>query len=489
MQLTYIYVAVKKLAELKSEGEKPSGDLVAGQYPGTALRIGSRGQDVQQMQFWLNEVAQVTPGIPGLASDGIFGPGTQASVEAFQSRFGLSVDGVVGQTTWAAIYREYTSLVTDETPGIGTPGQYPGTALAPGSRGNDVKRMQFWLRIIARNNTAVPDLAADGIFGAGTERSVRAFQTFYGLTVDGIVGRQTWDKIYEVYTNLINGLMAPNARPGTYPGSPLRLGSSGQSVKEIQYYLYLLSAYYVTLPVIAYDGVFGSATQTAVREWQRLNNLTVDGVIGAETWASIYNTFSAVRAIDGPVNGLRVFQYPGQPLQPGSQGDSVRFAQFMLSFIGAFFDTISPITALTGNYDDETVRAVRSFQTEFELPVTGIIDEETWNRMVIVYLTSASETGGQGDIPDGEYGGSVLVLGSTGLQVFRLQTYINGIAARYCVAEFTPATGIFTVETLQAVQEFQKGFGLPVTGFVDRLTWEAIYNFYAGITPSTAEEG
>ncbi|MEG1275394.1 MAG: peptidoglycan-binding protein, partial [Ruthenibacterium sp.] len=391
-KISSIYVAVKKLAELASEGEKPSGDLVAGTYPGAPLRVGSAGDTVLEMQFWLNEVAGVTPDIPSLTVDGIFGAGTERSVRAFQQRFGLSVDGIVGKQTWDSIYAQYTSLVTDETPDVNLAGQYPGTLLKVGSKGNDVKRMQFFLRIIARSNSAVPDLASDGIFGAGTQRSVRAFQSYYGLSADGIVGKLTWDKIYEVYTSLLNGLLAPTARPGTYPGTPLRLGSTGQSVKEMQYYLYLLSAYYPVLPVIAYDGVFGNSTQNAVRIWQNLMGISVDGVVGSVTWASIYNGFSALRSIDGTVGGLRVFAYPGNTLQLGSEGSMVRFVQFMLAYIGSFYDAITPITALDGVYSDETARAVSSFQREFGESVTGVVDEITWNAMAAVYLACAAES-------------------------------------------------------------------------------------------------
>ena len=88
-------------------------------------------------------------------------------------------------------------------PNVDTPGQFPGTTLAVGSRGNDVKQMQFYLRIISNSNSAIPAITADGIFGSATERAVRAFQQFYGLTVDGLVGKLTWNKIYDclLYTS------------------------------------------------------------------------------------------------------------------------------------------------------------------------------------------------------------------------------------------------------------------------------------------------
>ena len=101
-KISYIYVAVKKLAQLTSEGEMPSGDLVTGTWPGTLLRRGSRGDDVERVQFWLSELSEYTD-IPNLAVDGIFGAGTEASVRAFQRLYGLTVDGIVGQSTWNAI--------------------------------------------------------------------------------------------------------------------------------------------------------------------------------------------------------------------------------------------------------------------------------------------------------------------------------------------------------------------------------------------------
>lgn len=480
-KISYIYVSVKDLAELTSEGEKPTGELVDGQYPGTALRRGSRGDSVMQIQFWLNELAPYMTELDTISVDGIFGAGTERAVLAFQRKFNLDVDGVVGRRTWDEIYSQYTSLVTDINPDTGSAGQYPGTSMTVGSRGDNVTRMQFYLRIVARHNSAVPDLAADGIFGAGTERSVRAFQSFYGLSVDGIVGKTTWDKLYEVYTDLINGLLAPSARPGTYPGSPLQMGSAGTSVKEMQYYLYLLSAYYASLPVISYDGVFGQATRNAVIAFQRIMGLTADGIVGRQTWNAIYSQFSVLRTVDGPVQSFHVEEYPGHDLTLGSEGSAVRFVQYLLNYMGLFLEEITPITAPDGVYDEETADAVRDFQRKARLTETGVVDISTWRALVAVYLSIIAAAGENANVPEGEYGGYVLTLGSAGQQVLRLQTYMNAIASRYCVFNYVNETGVFDAATLRAVEEFQQGFGLPVTGFVDRTTWDAIYNYYTTI--------
>ena len=473
-KISYIYVYVKDLAELTSEGEKPTGDPVEGTYPGTALRRGSRGDSVSQIQFWLSEIAQGVSGITAPAVDGIFGACTERAVREFQQKYGLTVDGIVGQKTWDAIYQQYVSITTDSAPQ--GPAEYPGTPLTAGSSGDDVRRIQFWLRIVSRSNPSVPSVSIDGKFGAATERAVRAFQSAYGLSVDGIVGRATWNKLYEVYTDLINEVISGSERPGVYPGTPLRVGSTGQSVKEIQYYLYLLSAYYPEIPVIAYDGIYGQKTAEAVRAYQTLMGLTPDGVVGEKTWNSIYSQFQTLRTVDGPVRALHAYAYPGYPLEPGMEGGWVRYVQYLLEYIGIFFDTILPVD-MTGVYDTATAESVRSFTQTFRMAETDVVDETVWNAMVIVYLACASGTGGAADAAGG-YPGYVMTLGSAGAAVYRLQTYMDAIAVRYCFADFTPVTGVYDEATADAVRRFQEGFGLPATGSTDRATYDAIYNYY-----------
>lgn len=166
-------------------------------FPGTLLRIGSRGEDVRLMQTYLNAISKVFPSVPALTADGIFGANTQNSVVAFQWLFGLTPDGIIGEKTWNKVVEVYNSL-----PNVAAP-QYPGTSLRVGSRGNDVIIMQKYLNAIAQYYPEIPPLIADGIFGPMTERSVIAFQNLFGLTPDGIIGRNTWNLIVSVYNKLL----------------------------------------------------------------------------------------------------------------------------------------------------------------------------------------------------------------------------------------------------------------------------------------------
>ncbi len=132
--------------------------------------------------------------------------------------------------------------------------------LRQGSRNNFVYLLQFIL-----NNSFGYNLSVDGIFGNNTLSAVRDFQSNNGLTVDGLVGNNTW-------TYLLN--LPP------YP--LLREGSRGSYVRFLQN---LLQSKFI--PTGNIDGIFGSQTLNAVRAFQQENNLTVDGIVGNNTWNAL----------------------------------------------------------------------------------------------------------------------------------------------------------------------------------------------------------
>lgn len=81
----------------------------------------------------------------------------------------------------------------------GIPASYPGTELSTGSRGDKVRQLQEQLDAIATVYTAVPSLTPDEIYGPATERSVKAFQSIFGLPQTGTVDFATWYKISHIY--------------------------------------------------------------------------------------------------------------------------------------------------------------------------------------------------------------------------------------------------------------------------------------------------
>lgn len=468
-KISYIYVSVKDLAELTSEGETAGGTLPDGSWGGTVLRQGSRGSAVERVQFWLNTIAQYDDNIPTLTVDGIFGTGTTAAVRAFQRRHGLTVDGVVGKTTWDAIYREYRSIQSDN----GTPNAYPGTPLRPGDRGQNVRLVQFWLKIARSVYSALNDVGVDGIFGPSTTAAVKKFQSYFGLGSDGIVGRATWSKLYEVYNDAANDLLAPNLRPGDYPGV-LRVGSSGRAVRELQFYLYILSAYQSSIPAVSIDGRFGPSTEASVRAYQKFAGLTVDGIVGRATWDSLYKRASQLRQ-SGPVIVFERQPWPGAPLQEGSEGPSVLYYTVLLQRIGYYFDSVQSLP-LSNRYTPETVVATRSLQALLNLPVTGVVDQETWAAAEALGLQLAAFTpsGDRNAALGSQYPGYALGEGSIGPEVEQIARWLNQRAAVYCGDPFVEQSPDFTAALAAAVKAAQGRAGLLETGTVGRMTWNAL---------------
>ncbi|MDY5008639.1 peptidoglycan-binding protein [Candidatus Allofournierella merdipullorum] len=487
-KISYIYVSVKKLAELTSEGEKPTGSqntITGSGYPGTPLRRGDRGASVEQVQFWLQQLAEFDPNLRDLAVDGIFGAGTEAAVKAFQTENGLTADGVVGRMTWDAIWDQYQSLESDINQ---SDNGYPGSPLRVGSRGDAVRKVQFWLRIAATNFSSIPSPAVDGIFGSGTEAAVKAFQRQFGLTADGVVGPATWQKLYEIYADVTNELLDPNQRPGTYPGTALRVSSTGRAVREAQFYLVLMSAYYPSVPRINIDGEFGPATETAVKAFQKLFGLTQDGVIGRATWDKLYQQSQVLRTSDGPVRAYRLLPWPGLTLAQGAQGVDVAWLQFLLEYIAYFYDEVQAPDGIDGIFGSSTKASLESFQREFGLPVTGTADEAAWDALTATFLSLAAAGSEQiAEAAGPEYPGYVMQLGSAGDAVMQLQILMNEVAMLYCTAEFVPVDGVFGESTEQAVRLFQEGLGLPVSGVVDRETWQRIYELLNQPIPGVCE--
>ena len=384
-KISYIYVSVKDLAELTSEGETASGVLSDGAWGGVTLRTGSRGAAVEQLQFWLNTLSQYVSSIPSVTVDGVYGSGTAAAVRAFQRRYGLTADGVTGRATWEAVYAQFVSIQSDN----GTPNAYPGAALRQGDKGQNVRLVQFWLKIARTVYTALNNPKVDGVFGAATKRAVQAFQRYFGLSADGVVGRATWNKLHEVYTDIANDLLSEKLRPGEFPGT-LRRGASGRAVRELQYYLYLMSVYEPTLPSVTIDGEYGSATEKAVRAYQRLAGLTADGVAGRATWNSLYARASRLR-LSGPVVTVNRMSYPGAPLEVGSAGEAVNYYSVLLARIAYYFPAVSS-PGVTAAYTEALAEGTRSFQQLVQLPATGRVDADTWTAaeaLGIALLTGA----------------------------------------------------------------------------------------------------
>ena len=470
-KISYIYVSVKDLAELTSEGETFSGTLPDSSWNlgSSVLKQGSTGSEVEQMQFWLSTLAQYESSIPSVTVDGVYGSGTAAAVRAFQRLYGLTVDGIVGLTTWTELYDQFRSIQSDN----GTPNAYPGTALREGSNGQNVRLVQFWLKIARTVYTSLANVTVDGKFGSATAAAVRRFQSYFGLTSDGVVGRITWNKLYEVYNDIANKLLSSSLRPGEYPGV-LRNGSSGTAVRELQFYLYLMSAYESSIPPVSIDGKFGADTERAVRAYQRFAGLTVDGVVGRTTWNSLYGRASQLRS-SGPVVTLKRLPYPGTPLTVGSSGNAVLYYALLLQRIAYYFDSVEN-PPLSDQYTDETAAATRSAQQLLGLEQTGIADADTWTAVEALSLQLAAHAPNpdRDTPPSTAYPGRAIAEGSAGQEVGQVERWLNRRAQLSCGEDYVADNNRFGAADAAAVRAVQQQAGLLVTGIVNRETWAAL---------------
>lgn len=218
------------------------------------------GQDVQNLQADLVRWgAQIIP-------DGEFGPATKQAVEQFQRSQGLIPDGIVGPQTWAFLQRQ---------PSQPLPSPAQGQLLRltnPFTTGDAVRRLQ---QALARTGIAI---AADGVFGSATDRAVRQFQASRGLVADGIVGPQT--------LALLQNQSAPTP-PAQRPPAVIRVLrlnnplTQGDDVRAVQQAIARAGFALVA------DGVFGPATDRAVRQFQASRGLVADGIVGSRTRASL----------------------------------------------------------------------------------------------------------------------------------------------------------------------------------------------------------
>lgn len=112
-----------------------------------------------------------------------------------------------------------------------------------------------------------------------------------GYSAIDILRNYYGDSIYINSTDEISGI------PSSYPGAPLRQGDSGEKVRQMQHQLNVISNGYPMIPKIAEDGVFGPATEEAVKTFQRIFGLTQDGIVGFRTWYKISEIFVGVSRI------------------------------------------------------------------------------------------------------------------------------------------------------------------------------------------------
>lgn len=204
-------------------------------------------------------------------------------------------------------------------------------------------------------------------------------------------GYSSTDIIRSYYGNVETVLNAPvRGITSSYPGTPLRRGSSGPDVVVIQTALNRIAQNYPAIPKVpSVDGIFGSRTEASVIAFQEIFGLTPDGIVGPGTWYELVRLYTAVTSLSelrsqgqqfyainwSPPNGLAV----------GDSGEKVRLLQYMLSVLSEYIPEIPPLS-IDGIYGPATRSAVLAAQRRFRLPETGTVGAQTWDEIYDQYV-------------------------------------------------------------------------------------------------------
>lgn len=386
------------------------------------LRIGSSGKDVTRLQERLISLGWMIG-----SADGDFGGATEAAVIAFQKKTsGLWDDGVAGPDTLRALYSSGAAKSSSAVSSV-------GMKLQSGSEGAAVRALQKRLRALGYLTES-----ADGSYGEKTRAAVIAFQTGNGLKVDGIAGTDTLNAIY-ASTALSAADLANNTGSdgvGSTGYITLREGDKSEAVARLQRALKNLGLYSGDV-----DGSYGSGTTAAVRTFQSMNRLRVDGVAGPATQRALFGT-----------NATATYE----TLRPGDEGSAVTNLQYTLYELGYYDGQID------GIYSDLTKNAVADFQiTNNITPVDGIAGNKT---LQALYSSSARPAGS----PSTNF--ETLRPGDEGNAVFEMQDALKQLGY------LSEITAIYDDATYQAVMAFQRRNGLNADGIAGNETLTVLYS-------------
>lgn len=187
--------------------------------------------------------------------------------------------------------------------------------------------------------------------------------------------------------------------------------------------------------------------------------------------------------------------YPETPLILGSAGNDVMIIQNQLNRISENYPAIPKISVTVGIFDNETQAAVREFQKIFDLEQTATVNKATWYKIKRIYngVKRLSELDSEGlkyeetitRFPD------ILQFGDSGYTVSSAQYYLNVLGYFNPNLNIFPINGNFDIQTQNAVENFQREYGLAVTGTIGRNDWRKITNVYDNVlnTLSDGYEG
>lgn len=428
------------------------GDYSKLQYTSSGSRVRVLQQALKDLGFTISKV------------DGVFGQSTFEAVMAFQKATGLTVDGKAGRNTLVKLESYFDSNGNVTQPMI-TPKPtadldniaygVPTRTLREGMGGQDVLYTQDRLAALGYL-TGI----SDGQYGAATKAAVLAFQKKNGLSADGVLGTNTRKRLFS------EGAIGAKetSQPDGVGERKLTLGMKGDDVKSVQKKLIALG--YLTGKA---DGVYGTATESAIRRFQTRNGLTSDGICGEDTVKALYSSTaidagSSVTPSPKPVDESA----PTRILRPGMSGDDVKSVQSRLKALGYYTGTVD------GNYGTGTMAAVASFQLRNNLSADGVAGKRTYKKLYSSDALSAISTPTSTPTTGVTRPTRLLYSGCTGDDVKSVQQRLKDLG--YLTDK---VDGKYGANTVAAMRAFQLRNGLTGSGNGDTATYTILYSVNA----------
>ena len=428
------------------------------------------------------------------AADAVYGTATEAAVRLFQQCFGLNVDGKAGENTLrmiescfnadGTVKSDYAPSTTaaPTLPGVTPSLTMPSRTLRPGDEGEDVRNVQARLQELGYYTGTL-----DGKYGTGTTSAVFQFQLKNGIYADGKAGTDTNMRLFSDSAVAANGTTAtpstaptvtppaettaapttvPTATPTptpqyTIPTRTLRLGDTGEDVRSVQSRLQSLGYYGGVI-----DGVYGSGTVAAVITFQQVHNLNADGKAGTATNAILFSDKAI--PVAGSASGSTPTTNPAtnMTLKKGDSGEYVTQLQKALLNLGYTVNT-------NGSYTNETVAAVKQFQTANGLNVDGIAGPNTLTKLYSGTAAGPSaSTSGPGTTTAG-----VMSNPPSNSQIQLLHWYNDikpNLSGRPIVQIYDPASGL--TWNIQIFSKGQHADGEPPTLQDTQIMYKAFGN-------------
>ena len=246
---------------------------------------------------------------------------------------------------------------------------------------SSVFTLQRNLNRIAVRYPAVPVIRdVNGRLDRNTEATIKCYQQNFNLPVTGEADKLTLNSISYVCGSLKK---YSNTTEEELPGVLIE-GDEGCEVVKIQHYVNLASRRYgkFRIPPVTVNGRFDDKTRESINAFQRFKRLTPSGAADKATWSCLMK--ECEHNIIGNEN---IKQYPGIPIEIGSQGDYVVYIQ---NAVNAVFTKISGNIKLVvdGIYGDKTKKAVSDIQFLLGLKPDGRVDEASWKALCREYKTA-----------------------------------------------------------------------------------------------------